>query len=254
MDTKELANSAVAAVKAYVSKKLEALETRIDDMANSLADLPKGDYASIEQVESIERSLKELKEKPFTPGPQGDPGKDAVVDMEQVKELVAQEVANLPPPNDGRDGLDALDIDILPAINDLKAYPRGVYATHNGGLWRSFKQTDGMDGWECIVDGVKDINIEYDGERSFTISTVKASGKVSEKSFDTPMVIDRGTFKDGAGYKKFDGVTFGGSFWIAQKDAPEGKPGGSDDFRLSVKRGRDGRETVKIEHSKPVKV
>jgi hypothetical protein len=43
-------------------------------------------------------------------------------------------------------------------------------------------------------------------------------------------------------YRKGDGVTWGGSFWIAQKDAPEGRPGLSDDWRLAVKKGRDGRD------------
>ncbi len=50
---------------------------------------------------------------------------------------------------------------------------------------------------------------------------------------------DRGVFKEGAEYWRNNAVTFGGSLWLAQKDAPEGKPGLSPDWRLAVKKGRD---------------
>ena len=54
---------------------------------------------------------------------------------------------------------------------------------------------------------------------------------------------DRGVFVEGERYLQNDGVTFGGSFWISQKDEPSGKPGnGSSDWRLAVKKGRDGRD------------
>lgn len=54
-----------------------------------------------------------------------------------------------------------------------------------------------------------------------------------------PVVIDAGVYRSERGYARGDGVTFGGSFWIAQKDAP-GKPGESEGWRLAVKKGRDG--------------
>ena len=57
-----------------------------------------------------------------------------------------------------------------------------------------------------------------------------------------PAVIDRGVYRDTEAYAKGDGVTWGGSYFIAQKQAPEGKPGESDSWRLAVKRGRDGKD------------
>lgn len=63
------------------------------------------------------------------------------------------------------------------------------------------------------------------------------------KTFPLPVVIDRGVFKEGTAYRKGNGVTWGGSFWIAQKDGPEGKPDGPDSgWRLAVKRGQNGRD------------
>jgi hypothetical protein len=57
----------------------------------------------------------------------------------------------------------------------------------------------------------------------------------------TAIVLDAGVWKEGATYAAGDGVTLGGSFFIAQA-ATTAKPGKSDDWRLAVKRGSDGRD------------
>jgi len=57
----------------------------------------------------------------------------------------------------------------------------------------------------------------------------------------TAIVLDAGVWKEGASYAAGDGVTLGGSFFIAQADTAA-KPGASDDWRLAVKRGNDGRD------------
>jgi integrin beta 3 len=57
----------------------------------------------------------------------------------------------------------------------------------------------------------------------------------------TAIVLDAGVWKEGITYAAGDGVTLGGSFFIAQT-ATTAKPGKSDDWRLAVKRGSDGRD------------
>ncbi len=59
-----------------------------------------------------------------------------------------------------------------------------------------------------------------------------------------PGVIDQGVYREGQRYRKGDGVTFGGSWFIAQRDVkPTEKPeDGSGAWRLASKRGRDGKE------------
>jgi integrin beta 3 len=57
----------------------------------------------------------------------------------------------------------------------------------------------------------------------------------------TAIVLDAGVWKEGTSYAAGDGVTLGGSFFIAQTDT-SAKPGKSDDWRLAVKRGSDGRD------------
>jgi integrin beta 3 len=57
----------------------------------------------------------------------------------------------------------------------------------------------------------------------------------------TAIVLDAGVWREGATYVAGDGVTLGGSFFIAQAET-SAKPGKSDDWRLAVKRGSDGRD------------
>ena len=57
----------------------------------------------------------------------------------------------------------------------------------------------------------------------------------------TAIVLDAGVWKEGTTYVPGDGVTLGGSFFIAQAET-SAKPGKSDDWRLAVKRGSDGRD------------
>ena len=57
----------------------------------------------------------------------------------------------------------------------------------------------------------------------------------------TALVLDAGIWREGASYAAGDAVTHGGSLFIAQADTAA-RPGKSDDWRLAVKRGTDGRD------------
>lgn len=161
------------------------------------------------------------------------------VDYEVVKGFVTEVFQAIELPKDGKN---AVDLEVLPAIDAEKSYPRGTYALHNGGLWRSCEKTVGMRGWECVVCGVADIAIEQgDDPRQVTVSLSKSDGHRVEKQFVFPVLIDCGVYKDEQVYRKGDGVSLSGSFWIAQVDSPAGRPGTTSDWRLSVKKGRDGR-------------
>jgi hypothetical protein len=145
---------------------------------------------------------------------------------------------------DGAPGRDALALEILPAIEDARSYPRGSYAKHAGGLWRAFEATHGMRGWECLLEGIAS-ETEQLGEdgRTVTRTTVYSSGRAFERSFAMAVVLDKGVYKPDATYAPGDAVTWGGSIWIAQKhEGAYSKPGtAGSGWRLSVKAGRDGR-------------
>jgi len=57
----------------------------------------------------------------------------------------------------------------------------------------------------------------------------------------TAIVLDAGVWKEGKDYAAGDAVSHGGSLFIAQANTTA-KPGASDDWRLAVKRGNDGRD------------
>lgn len=69
---------------------------------------------------------------------------------------------------------------------------------------------------------------------------LQAGATVVKAELTTALLLDRGVWKEGQ-FQKGDGVTWGGSFFIAQRDTSD-KPETSDAWRLSVKRGRDGRD------------
>ncbi|MGC8342273.1 phage gp6-like head-tail connector protein [Pantoea ananatis] len=179
--------------------------------------------------------------------------RDAVAEIELPKpetlpdivQMVKDAVAEIPKPEDGEpgeDGKDALQLEILPTIDTEKAYPRGTYAIHKGGLWRSYQKTTGMNGWECLVDGISDIDITQSDERNFTVTAIKSSGEKTEKTFSVPVMIYRDIFKEGEQYCRGDSVTWGGSVWYCHEETGD-KPGedGSKGWKLAVKRGRDAR-------------
>jgi len=170
----------------------------------------------------------------------------SIPELPDVKSLVNEAIAALPaaePGKDGENGRDALALEILPFIDEEKSYPRGSYATHNGGLWRAYEKTYGKRGWECLVDGVAGIDIQQSEQRCFTLTVNRTSGASETKSFDVPVMIYQGVFKSGQEYLPGDTVTWGGSLWHCDEQTQD-KPGeaGSKGWTLAAKRGRDGRD------------
>jgi len=177
-------------------------------------------------------------------GPQGEPGRDGAdgksVTVEEVRQMFegefpkwaldferrAQDVLQkaidrIPAPKDGINGKDGID-----GINGKDGAPG----------------QDGISGKDG-VDGLGFDNVEVvaDGERRIIVRFASGS-KVKEFPLNFPVLIDRGVYKPEGIYEKGDGVTYGGSFWISQKDRPESRPGAGPDWRLAVKRGRDGKD------------
>jgi hypothetical protein len=103
---------------------------------------------------------------------------------------------------------------------------------------------DGEDGKNAEPIGLEDINMELmEDDRTLRISVSKGD---YEYAFQVPfpVVLDRGVWQDKRAYDEGDGVTWGGSFWIAQRAIEAGvKPDAPESgFRLAVKRGRDGKD------------
>ncbi|MFO3698994.1 phage gp6-like head-tail connector protein, partial [Enterobacter huaxiensis] len=170
----------------------------------------------------------------------------AAPELPDVAALVKAAVAEIPKPEDGKpgdNGKDAADLEILPEIDNAKSYPRGTWAAHEGGLWRTYEKSHGMRGWECVVNGQSNTAIKCsDDMRTVTIAVTHSDGRISEKHFDIPAIIYRELYKAGNVYCPGDAVTWGGSLWICTEKTAD-RPGDlhAQGWRLAVKKGRDGK-------------
>jgi hypothetical protein len=98
---------------------------------------------------------------------------------------------------------------------------------------------DGTDGKDGL--GFDDLRLEFDGERALKFVFERGT-QIKEFAVTIPAMIDRGVFDHKATYTKGDVVSYGGSMWIAKADKTDKTPGDdSGDWRLAVKRGRDGK-------------
>ncbi len=212
----------------------EVLKQAVDDaVSEAVAEIPAPRDGKSVTLEDVRPVLQEL----ITA---------AMPEIPDVKSLISEAMAEIPAPEPGRpgeDGRDALALELLPFIDESKSYPRGSYATHNGGLWRAYEKTHGMRGWECVVDGVAGVDVSMEGLRNFTVTVNRAGGASEKKAFDVPVMVYRGVFKSGDEYLPGDTVTWGGSLWHCDEQTQD-KPGetGAKGWTLAAKRGRDGRD------------
>lgn len=233
-DINTLAQRMVTATRTLVARAESAITKRMDELESRLAAIPKGDKGD---------SIKGDKGDKGDPGPLIHPDTVALL----IRDAVAKAVSELPRAKDGRD---ASELIVLPGIDESRSYPAGTYAKHNGGEIRAFRSTDPIKdgdlfdaGWTVAREGIAAIVVtQGDDPRVFTVGTMLTSGVKAISEFYIPVVLDKGVYREGVVYVKGDGVTYGGSWFIAQKDSPDGKPGLGGDWRLSVKRGQDGKD------------
>jgi hypothetical protein len=167
----------------------------------------------------------------------GDPGKDGE------------------PGRDGKDGIPGADgksisaDDVAPLVES--AIARGLLETERRGMdmiqraieaipkpEKGADGTNGKDGLDAF--GFDDMTMEYDGRRGFSFKFMQGE-RVKTFDFVAPLVLDAGFYQEGKSYEAGDGVTFGGSYWIAKTETTQ-KPGvASEDWRLCAKKGRDGK-------------
>ena len=194
---------------------------------------------------------------------------------EDAEKAISEAVAAIPVPKDGDNGTSVTVDDVRPLIEAgidkaVKQIPppkdgvgmAGAMIDRDGNLVITMTNGEVKELGPVVggpgVDGIgfDDLSVEHDGER--TVSLVFTKGeRVKRFDLSLPVVIDRGVYKPDLDIRSGDGVTWGGSYWIAQKDAPAGRPGepSSDGWRLAVKKGRDGKDGRNgIDKTAPVKL
>lgn len=249
-DPNAIAAPMIAAVKAYVASSIAALLPRITSIEEMLAKTPPVG----------ERG------EPGPPGPQGERGEpgahgqagDAGASGPRGEKGERGEpgVAGRDGKDgrDGRDGADgtpgrdALDLEILPGIDETKTYPRGTFAEHRGGVILAVRNTDPMEagelaraGWTVVMNGIAEETEEtLDDGRTIARRTIYTDGRVFERKVMTALLIYRGVWREGQ-HERGDVTTWAGSAWHCQEATTE-KPGTSSAWKLMVKSGRDGRD------------
>lgn len=224
---------------------------------------------------AVERYLSANPPAPGKDGQDGANGADA--DMAAIKAHCEDLIAALPKPENGKDGRDG--------VNGKDGEPG-----QNGDDGQNGR--DGADGVGlagAMIDRDGDLNVTLtngevrklgpvvgrdgkDGERGaagFSLTDFDTDWRPDDKilvlSWDSgedryshelfiPYVRDMGVWGEGKSYLKGDGVTWAGSFWIAQDDTADKPEASGKSWRLAVKRGRDGKDFAGPQSSVPPKV
>lgn len=260
IDLGALAKSAAELVPAPQDADMDALKEHLAELVKAIPAPVDGQSVTVDDVAPLirEEVAKAVAEVP--------PAKDGEsITAEDVRpmivDLVDTAVKSLPPAAAGKDAdMDALRAHLgelvksiqlppVPTIDEVAATFERRFSDLTLSWERQARDTfdKAADRMPVPKDGRDALPVESfdlvlgDDSRTLTVK-LQVGDTLVEKSVKVPAIIDRGVFSGEKAYEQGDGTTYGGCYWIAQKDAPEGVPGGSADWRLAVKKGRDGRD------------
>lgn len=206
----------------------------------------------------------------------GEDGKDAVIDYDKLDDIVSKHVAQFEINEKSivKQVLALVPVPVapsVPTVEEIVSVVAAQFERRFSDLQLSWER-QAADKFEKAIDKMPkpkdgsdafplesfDIELGEDG-RTLTVK-MQAGDHLLSKSIKIPSVIDRGVYKSGK-YDKGDGVTYGGSFWIAQESGELAAPGtveAKSHWRLAVKKGRDGSDlresAATIDVSKGVKI
>lgn len=290
LDIKALGVELAAVVKSQMAPmqaRIVAMEKEITDLRQKLAEVPApkdgtsgadgkdgrdGKDCDMDAVKTmVEEMVKAI--PPAKDGKDGVDGKDgSSVTLADVQPLIDGAVKAIrdesraaidtaikaiPEPKNGADGKDGqqgekgLDGKDGAGIADLMIDRAGeLVATFTDGRMKNLGPVIGKDGCNG-KDGAdfSDVTMDWDGERTLII---RGAGGEIRKTL--PIPLDRGYWRDGMACEKGDIVTHDGSAWVALADN-KSKPShdAKTEWRMMVRKGRDGESIVKTVSSDPPK-
>jgi integrin beta 3 len=163
--------------------------------------------------------------------------------MNDVKTLVMAHLDGIPHPVDGKD-VTREDIEkVLEPITDRWAlnFERRMTDLLQRLADKVPVPKDGLNGKDGADGlGFDDMSFEYDGRRTFALVFERGDQRIV-KSFKMPVMIEAGIYVRGKAYEHGDCVTWGGNYWTALKDTSNQPGDNNDDWRLVVRKGRDGK-------------
>lgn len=243
LDTKALAAAMAPVIQEAVAKAVSAAEAPL-----------------LKRIDALEKRAPE-KGEPGQDGANGQDGRDGkdaepVTDAQIAAAVEAYLAAN--PPAAGQDGVNGADgaagvkgidgkdgADGVGLAGAMIGRAGDLVITLTNGEVKSLGPVVGKDGQHGERGeagfSLADFDTEFRHDAKTLVLKFAAGDTLETHEIFLPYVRDVGVWKEGATYLEGDGVTWGGSFWTAQKDTTA-KPDGSDDWRLAVKRGRDGKD------------
>jgi integrin beta 3 len=233
--------------KAFGEQMVEVVKSYVDEATVPL----------LKRIEAQDREIEALKKRAPERGEPGPAGRDGVD---------GQNGADGAAGADGRDGIDGKDgadgapgepgsagergldgkdgrdgVGVAGAIIDRGG---NLILTMSDGSTRDLGRVEGKDGQNGERGpagfSLRDFDTEFRHEDKVLVLKFAGEDALETHEIFLPYVRDMGVWKEGTEYLEGDGVTWGGSFWTAQKTT-SGKPDDGD-WRLAVKRGRDGKD------------
>ncbi len=161
-----------------------------------------------------------------------------------VEAVIAEVLKRLPKPKDGENGTSVTLADVDPILEaKFATWALGIERHAHGLFQKAISDIpvpkDGKDGIDGL--GWDDLIVEFDGKRTASVKVVRGQVEKVCGGIKMPVVLDAGFWQDGTTYEKGDGVTFGGSYWIAQEDTDTKPEVSNKAWRLAVRKGRDGK-------------
>jgi len=203
----------------------EVVRAMVLDAVAALPPAAPGKDASPEDIAAAVEKVLATWERPKDGAPVTIEQMQPVVDAAVDKAMAAR-----PLPESGKDGRG-----IAGLLKDHEGY---LVATFTDGATLRIARVDGEKGLDGF--GFDDLDV-VDEPTAFVLRFTKGE-RVKEFRLAKPTLADsyRGVWRDRP-HKAGDAVTHGGSLWIALRDTKE-KPESGDDWRLAVKKGRDGKD------------
>lgn len=246
---------------AYVDEQTSALRSEVAELKALVEAIP-------EPVETPDvKSLVEAEVAKLPVAKDGEPGRDGKdADPEVIRTMVAEAVAEIPRPEPLpaptlTDLAPMVDEAVQRAFSGLPAAKDGVslagaiidragnlVVTLSDGTTRELGPVVGKDG-DPGRDGepgpagfsLDDFDITRPDERTMILAFTRGD-RTDTYEIGLSAFLDKGVFKDGQDYETGDGVTWGGSYWLAQEATKERPGEGSTAWRLAVKRGANGKD------------
>lgn len=228
LDGKALGEQLAAITKDFLEKAIGGVRAQIEALEAKVAAIPAGPQgpqgergdagppgAPGENGIDGAPGLDGIDGKDGAPGPQGEPGPQG---PEGPQGPAGADGAPGPRGEKGMDGRDGRDG--LPGTNGKDGAPGA----------------DGRDGFS-----LEDFDAQLAEDGRTLVLKFARGDLVVERKLRLPTMIYRGVWREGPAVKG-DVVTWAGSAWHCEHDTEDKPGGGSEAWRLMVKRGADGRD------------